>query len=884
MTTTATPRPPERASGVDLLGPMQGSGYVLPPMLVRRLDGQTVQLSPLLYEVLSAIDGQRSWDEVAAVVAERVVRPVTADDVEYLAQEKLSPAGLLVRPDGSQPAPRRSNPLLGLRWRLVVSNPRVTRWLVRPFAWLFAWWAVLPVLVAFGVATWWVMAERGLGVAMDDVLQRPEMLLLVVASTVISAAFHELGHAAACRYGGATPGAMGAALYLVWPVFWTDVTDSYRLDRRGRLRVDLGGLYFNVLFALGAVGLWAVTRQDALLVLLPVQLLQMLRQLIPLVRFDGYHILADLTGVPDLFARIKPILLGVVGRGDGSQQALRPWVRAVVTGWVLLVVPSLLALLVLAVIGLPSVLSSAGESIAFHVTQLRANLDAGDAVRVSLGVVAILTVGLVPLGMVYLLGRVSTRSATALWGATEGRPAARGLASVAVLGLLLATTTSWMPAPQPAGPMLASSLPLPRAAEPTPATIDPDRWTVAVEPAATERVAAPGRPLADSTARWLVLSGERLASLRGDRATTAQPTAAVVVAPVDDWPFPFDPPADARPGDNVVLAVNTVDGSSITDFVAQLSWLADEPVVDERNVAYAAASCVDCSTRAVAFQVVVATGRVDVAVPNNQAVAVNHICVGCTTEALAVQMMVTLEEMPSVETMEAVEALWAQVDALQSTVESAAIEVVHGELVRIQDEILTTLGVELPTADPDGPEQLTGPTYAERRGDGTLEPAPIGRRTAAATTTSAGPVERRGAVAAIDTDSPDQLEAPDTSDVVDPADLADPADVADAADVVGRAGAAGQTDVVEGGVVEDDVIEQGAVEEDVVDQDAVETPEHVGDPAEEPVDDLVDAPTSEGAPATIPPAADPPPVAPIGRQGLVVTTDSPSSSGERVAM
>ena len=44
---------------------------------------------------------------------------------------------------------------------------------------------------------------------------------------------------------GPRPGAMGAGLYIVWPAFYTDVTDTYRLGRGGRLRTDLGGLYFN---------------------------------------------------------------------------------------------------------------------------------------------------------------------------------------------------------------------------------------------------------------------------------------------------------------------------------------------------------------------------------------------------------------------------------------------------------------------------------------------------------------------------------------------------------------------------------------------------------------------------------------------------------------
>ena len=55
---------PARADGVELIGEMVGSGYREPPSLARRGDGQTFQLTPLLYLVLSAIDGRRSYDEV----------------------------------------------------------------------------------------------------------------------------------------------------------------------------------------------------------------------------------------------------------------------------------------------------------------------------------------------------------------------------------------------------------------------------------------------------------------------------------------------------------------------------------------------------------------------------------------------------------------------------------------------------------------------------------------------------------------------------------------------------------------------------------------------------------------------------------------------------
>ena len=37
-----------------------------------------------------------------------------------------------------------------------------------------------------------------------------------------------------------------------------------------------------------------------------------LQQLLPLLRFDGYYVLSDLTGVPDILSRIKPIFRSLV--------------------------------------------------------------------------------------------------------------------------------------------------------------------------------------------------------------------------------------------------------------------------------------------------------------------------------------------------------------------------------------------------------------------------------------------------------------------------------------------------------------------------------------------------------------------------------------------
>lgn len=726
---------PARASGVVLHGPMAGSGYTDPPLLAGRGDGQMVQLTPLLYTVLDALDGQRDWEGLARVVGERVLRPVTAADVRYLVEHKLRPAGLVTLPDGSQPVISKRNPLLGLRGRLVLADPDRTGRLVAPLTPLFSRWAAVPVLVAFAAVVWWVLARQGLGGAVDDAMQDPVMLLVVIGGTILSAAFHELGHAAACRASGARPGAIGAAVYLVWPVFYTDVTDAYRLDRWGRLRVDLAGIYFNAVFTLGAFGLWAATGWEALLVLVPVQVFQMLRQLIPVVRFDGYHILADLTGVPDLFARIGPTLLGLVGKGDGSHRRLKPWARAVVVGWVLLVVPALGFVFALALVNLPEIFGTSIDSLVLHGRALAANAAAGDVPRVLLGVVAMVTIALIPLGLAYVLARVTTRSAAGLWSATEGHPALRGVGGTAVLALVAATLMSWMPAPRLAGPDLVAVA----AGEAKAAVAD-------ARASAVERAASPPVEPANETTSVHVTGPDprpvAVAAVQPARTVAKPPTAerqssaALLVASVDDWPFPFDPPEEARPGDNVVVAVNTVDGTSVYEYAAELTWLEDTDLLDERNRAVALASCRDCATRAVAMHVVVSVGSPDIVVPENSAVALNYECESCATDAVAVQLVLTLEEAPAPEVVAQVEALWAELEAAQAAFETAPVAEVHGQLTSVREQILALL-VQDDGAVADGQFAELDPTSAT---------ASLNRRPATAPAVDTGPVREPEAV------------------------------------------------------------------------------------------------------------------------------------------
>jgi len=231
---------PRLLEGTELIGQAVGSGLREPPYLVRRRDGQVVQLSQLLYVLASRMDG-RDLPAIADSASECVDARITPEQVTHVAEHKLAPLGLIGQRDGGTPKLERRSALLLLRFRVGIvpeCGVNVLAGLLRP---LFLPPLVIVALAALAAFDVWLGTSHGVATALRAVIQTPSLVPALFNLTILSLAFHECGHAAACRYGGARPGRIGMGIYLVWPVFYTDVTDSYRLSKAGRLRTDLGG-------------------------------------------------------------------------------------------------------------------------------------------------------------------------------------------------------------------------------------------------------------------------------------------------------------------------------------------------------------------------------------------------------------------------------------------------------------------------------------------------------------------------------------------------------------------------------------------------------------------------------------------------------------------
>ena len=440
---------PRLAPNVEPVGELMGSGFRDRQFLVLR-NGRFLQVTELLYRVAEQVDGRRTLAEIAARVSERMDRWVSADQVRHVLTKTLIPRGLIASAAG-RPIPQRSDELrspMAINVRMKMVGPRVVDPLARVLQPLYAPPILIPVLIAVAAAHGWLYFGHGIEASLRAALFTPGGLFVLIALLLLSSVFHELGHAAALRYGGGRVRGMGAGLYIIYPVLYTDVTDSYRLSRLARLRTDLGGFYFHLIFALGILGLAVVSGKEFLLFGVPLIDLAIIRQCLPFVRWDGYWVMADLTGVPDFFASIGPFILGLLPGKAARRNTLprlKPWVKAVFALYIVITIPVLAILYVLMVRGLPYFIATTLDAFRLQIAVGSGAWSTADGLQVAAALTQIAFLGLPLLGIGYVLYATGRRLIPVLWRWSRPTPPRRAIGILLTAGLVGLVSLAWGP-------------------------------------------------------------------------------------------------------------------------------------------------------------------------------------------------------------------------------------------------------------------------------------------------------------------------------------------------------------------------------------------------------------------------------------------------------
>jgi putative peptide zinc metalloprotease protein len=275
--------------------------------LVDRLDGET-SVGQLWEWAIAARDQDApTQDEWIGLLAELHAAELIVVD-RRVAEEKLFDQRK--RHQKSERRQRYLNPLY-LRFALHNPDPWLDHCLPlarRLFSRIAAvvWLALIAVacisMITHGKQLWAELTN-------SSILNTRNLLLFFLIYPVLKLA-HELAHALAIKRAGGVVNETGIALMVLMPLPYVDASASALFaDKYDRMLVSAAGIIVELACAAFGVLLWANTQgtlQDVGLVLFMIgSISTLLLNGNPLLKFDGYYLLADWIEIPNLAARSR---------------------------------------------------------------------------------------------------------------------------------------------------------------------------------------------------------------------------------------------------------------------------------------------------------------------------------------------------------------------------------------------------------------------------------------------------------------------------------------------------------------------------------------------------------------------------------------------------
>ena len=318
--------------------------------------GRTHRLSAAAYDVVARFDGLHSLEELQAEAARRLGAEAPS------AEELVSLVGTLyradmltadTRPDFEELA-ARSAELRRQRFKQYFLNPLALRLpLIDPdrglaraaaaigpvpaWAWVSAWLAVVACGVAIAATNWPTLSEG----AFDRIFSIGNLVILWFTYPLVKLV-HELAHGVVIRRFGGQVHEMGVMLLVMIPVPYVEASAAAAFpSKRARMLVGAAGVLSELFLAGLAMLAWALLEPGTLrAICFNVALIAGVSTVIfngnPLLRFDGYYVLADFLEIPNLAQRSSAYLGYLVQRfAFGVREAASPAATSGEARWML---------------------------------------------------------------------------------------------------------------------------------------------------------------------------------------------------------------------------------------------------------------------------------------------------------------------------------------------------------------------------------------------------------------------------------------------------------------------------------------------------------------------------------------------------------------------
>lgn len=164
----------------------------------------------------------------------------------------------------------------------------------------------MALVILIGVLTTAVMSTQWLNQNLLEQLLVGDGVWFLLIGFVVLKSMHELGHALACRHFGGECHEIGVLFLVLVPCLYCDVSDAWKLkSSAARMMISAAGILVELLFAAFAAVVWMSTQPSPInSVAFSMMLVGSLGSVFvngnPLLRYDGYYILSDFVGIPNL--------------------------------------------------------------------------------------------------------------------------------------------------------------------------------------------------------------------------------------------------------------------------------------------------------------------------------------------------------------------------------------------------------------------------------------------------------------------------------------------------------------------------------------------------------------------------------------------------------
>lgn len=251
------------------------------------------RVSEIIYKITNLIDGSRSLNDILVKI-NTDGNNLSEESLIKIFSTYLIPNGIVL---GNCEITKRKTNHLYFKY-LILSKDKLHP-ITNILKHIFSKSYVIPIIICLCIFYLYLFIFENITSVSLSELKGSEVVLMyfVIYATIF---FHELGHLSACHYYNIEYKEIGVGLYLYFLVFYSDVSKTWKLNRKQRIVVDLGGIYFQLISIFFLYILSIIFNNVAFIYAIYLTILSILFSLNPFFKFDGYWIVSDLMGISNL--------------------------------------------------------------------------------------------------------------------------------------------------------------------------------------------------------------------------------------------------------------------------------------------------------------------------------------------------------------------------------------------------------------------------------------------------------------------------------------------------------------------------------------------------------------------------------------------------------